>query len=382
MSRKTTNNPAKALVLALFPALLFFTQVSAAEDNVNLSGAFLGAFNTIKQDNRADTEEHRSQFDFAANINMEWKIKKNITGVFQFQASPGDGSLAFPGPETQITDLNITFAFEDPDICLTVGSFDTPFGEQTGYLTNNADAFRNPLFLNSLFYSAFAGAPTSTLNALGIRGTLSSNHLDATLAVTNGTDATADNQDGNFGVSGILGLTPSSLEKLRLAVSLMYSKDNSEAGTSGFRAEFSAFLAEGRYRIDDNAHIAGYCGLTKYGDGNTGTDDEVIVCMGQFRYGIDRWHLAVRVSGWSPGDDNGDDAGISQYIPNPGLAIEQAGVVPYTDQNVRRIQIGGGFAFDDNLVLKGEIFQDNYSKTSDDESTDVEGLIVTLNGRF
>lgn len=382
MSRKTTNNPLTALVLTLISALFFFTQPAVAQDNVNLNGVFLGVFNTIKQDNRADTEEHRSQFDFAANINMEWKIKENITGLFQFHASPGDGSFAFPGPETRIADLNITFAFEDPKIRLTVGAFDMPFGEQTGYLTNNADAFRNPLFLNSLFYSALARTPAGIPGVLGILGTLSGNHLDATLAVINGTDATADNSDGNFGVAGILGITPSSLEKLRLAVSLMYSKDNSTAGASGFRAEFSAFLAEGRYRIDDNAHIAGYCGMTRYGDGNTGTDDDVIVCMGQFRYGIDRWHLTARVSGWSPDDDNGDDAGISQYIPNPGLAIEQAGVVPYTDQNVRRIQIGGGFAFDDNLVLKGEIFQDNYSKTSDDESTDVEGLIVTLNGRF
>ncbi len=52
------------------------------------------------------------------------------------------------------------------------------------------------------------------------------------------------------------------------------------------------------------------------------------------------------------------------------------------DQAIRRIQVGVGRAIHDNLVIKGEWFFDDYRRLSAGRSTDVIGVIVSLNARF
>ena len=106
---------------------------------------------------------------------------------------------------------------------------------------------------------------------------------------------------------------------------------------------------------------------------------------------VENWHLAARISGWRPRDDNGDAIGISPYVPIPGFAepkpdipLEPNGDPGYlvTDQKVRRIQIGGGVSLYDNVLLKGEVFQDNYQHSVGGQSTDTEGFVAAINVKF
>ncbi len=73
---------------------------------------------------------------------------------------------------------------------------------------------------------------------------------------------------------------------------------------------------------------------------------------------------------------------MSTVLPNPGLAVELGGISPVFDQAIRRLQVGVGRAIHDDLVIKGEWFFDDYRRPSAGRSTDVIGVIVSLNGRF
>jgi len=73
---------------------------------------------------------------------------------------------------------------------------------------------------------------------------------------------------------------------------------------------------------------------------------------------------------------------MSTVLPNPGLAVSLGGISPVLDQAIRRIQVGVGRAIHDNLVIKGEWFFDDYRRLSAGQSTDVLGVIVSVNGRF
>ena len=373
----------------IFPLILIFclcfatvTSPSAFDpSSVKVGGAYLGTLNVILGDNEGATNPRRFQFDFAANVDIEWQLSSIVTGTVQLQGGAGDGSLGFVGPAVEVTDLNLIFTFEDPDLCITAGSFDTPFGEQTWYLTDNADASRNPFLLNSLFYTAFAGGPVGTLNTLGIMGSISRSAFDLTLAVTNGTNETASNPDGNFETVACLGVTPLGFSGMRLAGSLIHSKDKAESGVSGTESDFFGWMVEGRYAFMEGFYLKAYYGRIEYGDNAPGTDDDVQICMGEARFGQGKWFLAARASGWHPGDDNGDGVGVSLSVPDPGLAVWST-AEPITDQRIRRIQLGAGLILQENLTLKGEWFRDDYDKGQHRLSVDVTGVIVALNGTF
>ncbi|MBD3382739.1 MAG: hypothetical protein GF404_11155 [candidate division Zixibacteria bacterium] len=365
-----------SIVLVILPSSLV-----AQDDAVTVGGAYLGLFNYFDQENSGIGEPERNQFDVAANIDFEWKIRSNIKGLFQLQGSPGGGSFGYPGPEVEITDLNIEFSFADQDATLVAGSFDSPFGMQTGSLSNNADTFGNPLLMNSLFYSAFAGAPMGTLNTIGVMGNYMHENFDLSLAVTNGTDESANNSDGGFEVSGTaMGIIPVAQGEVRVAGSYINSDDRSESGATGTSSDFSGWMSEALYAPASDIYIKGYFGSLTYNDNLDTTEDDVIIWMGEVRYGQDRWHLGARISGWMPQDEDADGSGISGLIPNPGLALQVAGTMPVIDQKITRIQVGAGYGLDDDLMIKIEIFMDNYDKASLTESTDVQGVIIALNG--
>ncbi len=69
-------------------------------------------------------------------------------------------------------------------------------------------------------------------------------------------------------------------------------------------------------------------------------------------------------------------------LRNAGLAVRLGGISPVVDQASRRIQAGVGRAIHGNLVIKGELFFDDYRRLSTGRSTDVLGVIMSLNGRF
>ena len=126
----------------------------------------------------------------------------------------------------------------------------------------------------------------------------------------------------------------------------------------------------------------GYFSRLSFGDEDQATEDDLSTWMGELRVGKGGWHVAARLSGWTPDDSDGGGSGMSAVLPSSGLAVRLGGISPVLDQAIRRIQAGVGRAIHDNLVIKGEWFFDDYRRLSAGRSTDVIGVIVSLNGRF
>jgi len=351
---------------------------------LQLSGTFLGLFDALQQDERAATDPVRSQFEFAINIDLEWQISPHVRGFANLQSGTGGGVFGFQGPALNVTDLNLVF---DADlsgpveaVSLTLGSFDTPFGEETAFLTNNGNSFGSPFVINSLFYGVFGGT-VGTLNTLGAMGRIETSFADLTVALTNGTDDSAVNADGNYEIVVSLG-TDYGLSGLRTAISFIRSDDSDRSGSTGFAADLTGVMLDFRVEIADRVTAKGYFSRLRFGDGDAATEDDLSAWMGELRVGtVD----STRRPGCPAGtrdDSDGGGSGTSAVLPNSGLAVSLGGISPVLDQAIRRIQAGVGRAIHDNLVIKGEWFFDDYRRLSAGPSTDVLGVIVSVNGRF
>ncbi len=358
---------------------------SKAEGNaptVEIGGAYLGLFNTISQEDAADTDNKRSQFDYAANLDFSIQFNKDVSGFVQLQGGPGGGSFGLVGPDVVVTDVYATYKHPDYPLAISFGSYDTPFSYEMKFQNNNGAATAHPLILNSLFFSAFAGGPITTLNTLGLKAEYTPKLFDLTGAITNGTSQTANNSDGNFEFIIGGGFRPVKDEDLRIGAAYMNSDDREQSGSTGKMAEFEAYLLEGHFVSDQGVSARALVGQMIYGDNNDGTEDKVTCLTAELAYTDDAWHIAGRFSTWTPEDRNGDGTGISPLMPNPGMAVTQSGQPVFRDQQVNRIQFGGGYRLFENVMLKAEFFFDDYSKSSNGMSTDVDGLIVALTGGF
>lgn len=355
-------------------------------DRLTVSGAYLGVFALLHQDNRSPADPVRLGFDFAVNLDVSWRFNEQVQFVALLQTGTGGSEIGFQGPDITITDLNVLIAFpleaslRLTSVELTVGSFDTPFGEQTGAQTNNADVSQNPVLLNSLLYSVLGGT-VGTLNTLGVMGTLHADFADFTAALTNGTDESATNPDGNFEIVLSAG-TDFGGSDFRAAGSFIASDDRDPSGSSGFAADLTGVLGELRFEPSHAVRLKGYIGALSFGDGNDATKDGVVVWMSEARYRAERWHLAARVSGWIPDDRDGSRTGVSAVLPNPGLSVERLGFAPDIDQEILRLQIGGGIDLAYGLGLRAEVVLDDYRQPTAGRSTDVAGLILALTGSF
>jgi hypothetical protein len=125
-------------------------------------------------------------------------------------------------------------------------------------------------------------------------------------------------------------------------------------------------------------HFKSYFAMFDYGDKVSATEDKVTAWAVEGRKAFDSYFVSGRVSGWSPEDNDGTGAGMSADLPNPGFAVAHSTVVPVADQNIIRYQIGAGFQLEENVVLKAEVFMDDYAE----QSTDVKGLACFINAAF
>lgn len=351
---------------------------------MHLTGAYLGVFNGFRQDDRLDTDPVRKQFDFALNLDLAWVFGSNVRGGAQLQGGTGGGELGLQGPELVVTDLylKIDFDFAKSDALrggeVTLGAFDTPFGQQVAYLTNNGAAGRNPLLLNSLFYSAFGGI-AGTLNTVGVMGTLEGEVGDVTVALTNGTDQSAVNADGNMEVVISAG-TDFGQDGFRSTASFIASDDTNPSGTSGFGAELTGVLGDVRIAVGDALQFAGYLGYMNFGDADDLTEDGVTVWLAQAQFDSGPWRWGVRLSGWLPSDRDGNGVGVSDALFNPGIAAPRGGVQVFVDQEVRRFQVGGGWTFLPKVALRGEFIWDDYLRPTFGSSSDVFGFVLAMSG--
>ena len=360
---------AMGLCLAfLFPGVSYSMDMGA----LKVGGTFMGVLNTMTPSNE------RSQFDFATNLDFEFQLDDNIKGIVQIQSGPGKGSLGFVGPAAEVTDINIEYTHES-DTTITLGSYDLPFGKGVAYLTNNGDAFQSPFLMNSLTYSALAG-PVGTLNTLGINVHKEFSMFETTLSVTNGTGEDAINHGKEFLYLLSVG-SDKLLPGLYIGASYTQSDDSKDPkneakpdeSTNGFQSNFKGWIVDANYDVNDTLTFRSHVGMITYGDGDSATDDDVMVLKLESKYQLSKYFVAVRYSSWMPKDDNGNGSGMSSKLATPGLA----GDTGLSDTSISRIQVGGGYELQENLVARAEVFIDKYKK-----GDDYKGIVLFLNGRF
>jgi hypothetical protein len=355
--------------------LLCFVEQIFANEKVQIGGNFLSVFNVINEKDQPKYQNKRTQFDVAGNLDISWNISSKIAGAIQLQSSAGEGTLGFATNQVALTDINLQIELFE-NFALTAGSFDTPFGSQTAYLTNNADATNNILLLNSLFYSALAGTNVGTLNTVGAMLEFNSNNFQSTLALTNGTYESAFNPDGNFELVAKAGYNFQDL--LFLSTSVLVSDDTSASGGAGLTTNLGAIMLDGSLNVMDNLKLAGYFGKLSFDDGVDLTDDEVTILMaeGRFYFSPD-FHIAARLSMWTPEDKDGSGNGHSKHLVLPGFNGTFGSETAILDQQVSRLQIGLGYNLMENLQLQSELFIEDYKKDNS-----ITGLILALNASF
>jgi hypothetical protein len=369
-------------LIMLFFIILFGKGALQAEEpgNFELSGHYLGMFNSLTPQNAPDTLSKNRQFDAAANLDILWKIHHKVKGNIQLQMGTGFGSLDFAISSVVVTDLNIEIDIH-PKFQLTLGSFDTPFGADTPYLSNNANTLENSFFLNSLFYGVFAGTDVGTLNTIGLKGYYHNKLGHLTAAVTNGTDESALNPDGNFGFV-ISTLSTPLLDRFQAGISFIHSADSSKSGSSGTGASFSAGLIDAIYEYNSNAYVRTYLGLLGYDDKNKNTKDEVVIWKLEGRYPVLHGYFAARVSSWLPKEVGTDTSAVNNIIPPAGTGWRQRPLTQVIDQRVYRYQLGFGWPVVEDMYLKLEIYYEDYLTETKGVPYDITGFIVGLNAKF
>ncbi|MCZ6754596.1 MAG: hypothetical protein O7E49_04715 [Gemmatimonadetes bacterium] len=96
--------------------------------SLGVSGAYLGLFDVLRQNERAATDPVRSQFEFAINIDLEWEISPHVRGFANLQSGTGGGVFGFQGPAVNVTDLNLVF---DADLSGPVEAVSPPSNHST-----------------------------------------------------------------------------------------------------------------------------------------------------------------------------------------------------------------------------------------------------------
>ena len=332
----------------------------------SLSGSYLGLFSSIHQPTAVT-----AQFDFATNLDFNVQLAESISGVIQIQGGNGGGSLGLIGPNAAVTDLYIQYTNSAHQLNLMFGSFDLPFGQQTAYLTNNADSHNQLFLLNPILYSALAG-PVGTLNTLGINAKKSFLFADITAVVSNGTGETAINEGNDF--LGLIRLDKTITSGLNTSITAFNSNDLDDtaiASNTSTGSDLTGWMIDARYMLHP-VHIASYVGQLTYDDRQSTTSDTVGFWMIEWGYDTDTWFSGVRLSAWLPSDHNRSGHGIASQIPKPGLASSAV-----ADTEIIRLQLGVGYQLEESLTLKVEWVNDSY-----ESSTDVNALIVALNGVF
>lgn len=335
-----------------------------------------------------------NQFGGALNVEGTANFSRHLSAGFALQASPGADVIGFSdGPSVAVTDLYIEYAdLFMPGLRAIVGSFDVPFSDQVEVVSNNADTFRNPFLINSLFMSAWGGA-VGTLNTLGIGLFYEQDVFDAAIGVTNGTDELAINIDQKFEVFAHGGFNFG--QWARVAGSALYSDDRDGAKQTGFGANLWAYVADVKVNFpsaaDRKSYVKGYFGQANFGDDDGATRDGLLFWMVEGRYSFrDHLYVATRFSHWLPEDHNGDGVGISDALFSPGIAAshaEQLGFDLIVDQQVTRLQgvVGYEDGFQDGahpVVVKLIFLWDDYANRSGQYDTDTLGGLLVVNVGF
>ena len=268
------NNITKTFIKEIILLAILCSTSYANMSKIDISAHVLGGINGLIQED-GDTTNKRRGFDYAANIDFDYQVSDKLSGTIQLQTGPGNGNLGIVGPGAELTDISIRYSPEE-NKSYTIGSFDTPFGQHIGSLSNNADTFGNHFIVNSLLYDVFAG-PMGTLNTLGLMSEYSYEKERIQFAIANGTREDAQNSDGNFSLV-LSAQTTRFSDKLSLGLGLMTSNDETD-NTVGFQSDFEAGMIDFDYTINAYGGIKGYYAMLDFNDSNSATNDSVTSWM-------------------------------------------------------------------------------------------------------
>tara|TARA_A100001015_G_C15035626_1_gene736058 strand:- start:2191 stop:3249 length:1059 start_codon:yes stop_codon:yes gene_type:complete len=279
--------------LILLGVLLIQCSSLATEHTVQLNGAMSAGVNGYHVPN----DQQYKQVDVAFNLDLTIPLSNDVEGFFQLQGGAGGSYLGFPGPEAVLTDINVAYTPEGQPYSFVFGSFDTPFGQYTNRLTNNADMSANLFVKNPLLYTTFAGA-VGTLNTLGIMTNYNHPLFTATLALTNGTAESAQNDDGNFGtvirlVSKVKGISD---------FSISYLTANDAGNTDSFNSNVSGWMLDIDKDIFERLALRSYFSSFTYNDKNSSTNDDISSMLLECVYHFETYSLGFRYDSYQRDD--------------------------------------------------------------------------------
>jgi hypothetical protein len=328
---------------------------------VHIGGTTLGVFNHFNQ--------QQTQFDFAVNINMAYDIAPHLVGIVELQTSPGNGTLGFEGPNTSVTDLALIYTLNSAKYVSTItfGSFDTPFGHETQFLSNNAHTFNNLFIINSLTYSAMAG-PMGTLNTLGVKIENRFKNIDIITSISNGTSETAHNENKTFETLAQLSFH-SSIKGLRITGSYLNSDDSHDTKDS-FQTDLTATLLEINYFVFENIELKYKSAEFKFDNKTTQNNTLTLTNEFEINYTAHPVTFGLRMSLWRP-----------QGKP-VSLAMQAPGLIEGIPSTIDRFQLGVGFYIYENTLFKAELVHEQYVSIIEKNTTRNTGLISGINVRF
>ncbi len=392
--RKFKMKKRTVLLSGFFVFLLghFFPGSSGAEDKTldnvlkrftpHLSGhALLGAvkqgdLNTTLENAQGQSYDKYYHFNGLVNFGSTFKIADDIYFGHMLHAGSGGDYLGFKADDkVVITDLYFQFDnFLLKNLSLTAGSYDIPFGEMTWYLTNNAYSIKNPFVANSLFYSMLGGNPVGTTNTVGLKAEYKTKNWGLLFNLSNGAQAGASNEDGNFALIGKVDLHTAKFYKL--SISGIHSDQRQSrlvTGDVSERLNMNNKISGGLLDLHLDfkwrpvkLSFKGYGGMFRIEDMKTAST--FYTGMAQIKATLwEKTYFALRASFWLPDDSDGDGLGISTspYCVGhsciwPSLINESDISSPVMDQRVVRWQAAAGYWVKDNLKVKLSGFVDQY----------------------
>ncbi len=362
----------------IFCCLILLSGSTGAGPQV--SGSYLGMFNSLYEIGVPDTTMRYRQFDAAGNLDLVWQVHHRVKGNIQLQMVTGGSHLGLATATVTVTDLNLEFTLHR-NLYLTVGSFDAPFGMEVPGLSNNAYTSGNAFFLNSLTYGAVVGSNMGTLNTIGVMGDVHCKLGRLSLALSNGTDESALNPDGNFAVI-VSGVTKYLFSGFRTGASFIYSPDTSVSGASGTGSHFTGWLLDGQFKIRKESAITAYYGMLKYDDARPDTRDLVTVAKLEASLVMAEFRCAGRLSAWLP-RQAAAGLPVNELLPVPDIHRQLSSLRGAPTQEIWRYQLGISWQLMEKLLLKTEWFYENFRVESDQfKNHDFHGIILGVNADF
>ena len=351
------------LNIILLTSVLSIHIFSAIDTNkLTIGGTYLGIFNSF--------EENQTQFDYAANIDFSYSLNKDLKGYIQLQSGAGNGTIGLAEPEVALTDIMLIYTptFICKEMSLTFGSFDTPFGYNSEFLSNNADTLSSPYVLNSLPFAALGGQ-MGTLNTLGVKLKNKFKYIDLITSISNGTSETSYNENRTFEKLTQVSLH-SFIKNLRITGSIFNSDDLADTQDS-FNSDVDATLIEINYGLL-NWYEFKYKAYNFYFDDGTSAEDNTKAYEFEINYNKTPILIGLRASFWRPESET-----MSTATPSPSLL----GTASNSDK-VDRYQLTSGYYFDTNILFKLELISELTENNTGGNKETNNGFITGFNVKF